>query len=92
MIVKEVEVILLKEPMFESIVSDTWAALCVGALFWFNYNYIDGSYLVNTLILVLIALKIGAIYKGNKRYTIEEARAHLDDLEESVNKRPKEKE
>lgn len=88
MITTKLEIMILKEPMLQSIVADTWGYSALAALFWFNYSFIDGSYFVNTLILLMIGLKIGRIWRGQKRYTIEEARAHLDGLEESVNKRP----
>lgn len=89
MITTKLEIMILKEPLLQSIISDTWGYSALAALFWFNYNFIDGSYFVNTLILTMIGLKIGRIYKGQKRYTIEEARVRLDELEESVTTRPK---
>jgi len=43
-----------RESVFESIVNDIFSLGLVGFLFWFNYNFIGNSYLVNFIIMFLI--------------------------------------
>jgi hypothetical protein len=79
---KTKELIVLKETMFESMWADTWGYGTLGILFWFNYNYIGGSYVVNTIILGMIALKLGKMVSSYKTYTIDEAIQKLEALKE----------
>jgi len=72
------EMIILKEPMMDSIVADVVGYGVLWFSFWFNYNYIGGSYLVNAIILIVAVIKILKIINPKKRYSIDEA---IDQLE-----------
>ncbi len=60
------KIILKKETVLQSIVSDFFSMITLGGLFWFNYQFIGGSYFVNFVILVLF-LVISIKYAGNDR-------------------------
>ena len=72
--------LILKETMWESIIADALGYATVGALFWFNYNFIGGSYIVNIIILLMMGFKIGKLFKPTKEYTIDEAIKHLEGM------------
>lgn len=74
------EILVLKETMIESIIADTYGYFMVGLLFWFNYNFIGGSYVVNVIILIMIAIKFGKIFKSYKTYSVDEVIHILEEL------------
>ena len=43
-----------RESTLQSIVNDILSLGAVGFLFWFNYNFIGNSYLVNFIIMLLV--------------------------------------
>ena len=47
-----------KESLINSIIKDTFSFIILGALFWFNYKVIGGSYFVNFLIILLSLIYI----------------------------------
>lgn len=59
-------IIIKRESIFQSIVCDTYSFMILGALFYFNYKFIGGSYFVNFLIILLIILKLFASIKSDK--------------------------
>lgn len=69
---KTVMITIKKESVFESIFKDTFSFAILGALFYFNYHFIGGSYFVNFLILALIVIYLvnfaqsGRLRKFNK--------------------------
>jgi len=81
-------VLVLKETMIESMIADAWGYATLGLLFWFNYNYIGGSYMVNTIILIMMAVKIGKIWKGQKHYSIDEVIEILEELKPPTGDKP----
>jgi hypothetical protein len=63
----------VKETTSQSIITDTYSTICLLFMFWFNYNFIGGSYIVNFLILVVIILKVvGSFKKIHKFKTKDE--------------------
>lgn len=79
----KIEIIWLEQSAIQSVISDIISITLVGFLFWFNYNFIGGSYIVNFIVLTLIVVKVVAFMKNKKRHTIQEARKYLDELENS---------
>lgn len=55
-----------RETVLQSIICDIVSFVVLGAFFWFNYNYIGGSYFVNFLILLLCIIKIAGATKSDK--------------------------
>lgn len=45
-------VFLIRQSLFHSILADLYTFCSLGVAFWWNYKYINGSYLVNFLILL----------------------------------------
>ncbi len=63
------EVRIRRESLFQSIVNDVFSLGFVTLLFWFNYNFIGGSYLVNFIIMVIMFLyicKLAIKFKNNE--------------------------
>ena len=54
------------ETVLQSIICDIVSFAVLGALFWFNYNYIGGSFFVNFLIILLCLMKIITTSKSDK--------------------------
>ena len=52
------KIIINKEKYLTSLAKDFTSLGTLGFLFWFNYNFIGGSYIVNFLILMGILLYI----------------------------------
>ena len=77
---KTTEIFVLKETMWQSMFADAWGYGTLGLLFWFNHNYIGGSYIVNTIILILVAIKLGKMISPKKKYTIDEVIKRLQEL------------
>ena len=48
------QITIRKETLLKSILSDIFTFGCIGFLFWFNYSFIGGSYLVNAIIMFMI--------------------------------------
>lgn len=67
---EEKVIIITRESIMQSIVSDIFSFVSLGGFFWFNYNFIGNSKFVNFLILLLIMCKaIGAMDSKNiKKY------------------------
>lgn len=47
-----------REKIASSIIKDTYSFIILGFFFWFNYNFIGGSYLVNFLVLLCCFTRI----------------------------------
>lgn len=54
------------ETVLQSIVCDVVSFSVLGVLFWFNYNFIGGSYFVNFLIILLCIIRLMASTKSDK--------------------------
>lgn len=52
-----------KESLLSSILKDTFSFIILGALFWFNYKVIGGSYFANFLIIFLSLIYIIKSFK-----------------------------
>lgn len=59
-----------QETLLKSILSDTFSILALAFLFWFNYHFIGGSYIVNFLILLGIILYLSKVFEY-KKYMID---------------------
>jgi hypothetical protein len=44
--------IITRESVISSIIKDTYSFLILGFFFWFNYRFIGGSYIINSIILL----------------------------------------
>tara|TARA_R110000772_G_scaffold140171_3_gene249338 strand:+ start:107 stop:385 length:279 start_codon:yes stop_codon:yes gene_type:complete len=63
--IPRVSIIIRRESIFQSVVCDTYSFIILGALFYFNYKFINGSYFVNFLIIILIILRLCATTKSD---------------------------
>tara|TARA_R110002126_G_scaffold46379_5_gene130597 strand:+ start:605 stop:892 length:288 start_codon:yes stop_codon:yes gene_type:complete len=61
---QDISITINQESYFSSLAKDLTSLGSLGFLFWFNYNFIGGSYLVNFLILCMIFLYICKIHKS----------------------------
>ena len=59
-----------KETFFISILKDTFSLGMLGALFWFNYQVIGGSYFVNFLIIFLSLIYLAKAFKKDSHLKI----------------------
>jgi hypothetical protein len=55
---QNISITINQESYLASLAKDATSLAMLGFLFWFNYNFIGGSYLVNFLILCMIFLYI----------------------------------
>ena len=55
---QNISITINQESYLSSLAKDLTSLGSLGFLFWFNYNFIGGSYLVNFLILCMIFLYI----------------------------------
>lgn len=79
--IKQKEFIVMHESLVSSVLSDAWTFGMIGALAWFNYHFIGGSYFVNTLIVIMmIVCSMGAIKQGRKITNREEAIKVIDSI------------
>ena len=63
----ETKAFWVREGLGQSIIADTYSIFTLGLLFWFNHNFIGGSYFVNFLIFLVIVIKlIARISNQNK--------------------------
>ena len=70
-------IIINQETLLKSILSDIFTILALAFLFWFNYHFIGGSYIVNFLILLGIVAYVSKANRlcilligGSKYYSI----------------------
>ena len=63
---EKVKTIILKESLPGSIISDatTFGFICFS--FWFNQSYVNGSYFVNGLLLVMLIIWLFAKHENHK--------------------------
>ena len=61
---QNISITINQEGYFISFAKDLTSLGSLGFLFWFNHNFIGGSYLVNFLILCMIFLYICKIHKS----------------------------
>lgn len=61
---QNISITINQESYLSSLAKDLTSLGTLGFLFWFNHNFIGGSYLVNFLILCMIFLYICKIHKS----------------------------
>ncbi len=77
------KIIIIRNTVWESVRKDISFIVVLLFAFWFNHQFIGGSYVVNVLILIgalITSVQIVAGYK-KRAMTIGEARKELDRLE-----------
>jgi len=62
---QNISITINQESYLTSLAKDLTSLGSLGFLFWFNYNFIGGSYLVNFLILCMIFLYICKIKRSD---------------------------
>jgi hypothetical protein len=64
-----------RESLFESVINDILSIGSIGFLFWFNYNFIGNSYVVNFIIMFLVFFTMAtiktAVNKGDDKRFID---------------------
>jgi hypothetical protein len=72
-------IIIFKESTAQSIARDIVSAAVLLGSVWFNQTYIGGSYLVNTIILVLLMMLMAKLVASEKKefYSGEDAIAFI---------------
>jgi hypothetical protein len=79
----QIKVILLEESVWQSIVKDVVGLATLAALFWFNYEFVGGSYFVNALILGGIVMKIINFTQKQSKMTVKEAKQYLEEISDA---------
>ena len=84
-----------KEKYLTSLAKDFTSLAPLGFLFWFNYNFIGGSYIVNFLILMGILLyivKVNILMAEDQIIYFNVSQDALDKIDSILNEDQKEKE
>jgi len=78
-----------RESLFQSIVNDIFSLGTLGFLFWFNYNFIGNSYLVNFIIMLLLfffIIKTAIIFnKGDDKRFLDYKGVSDEKIEKIIN-------
>lgn len=61
------EFIVIRESLLESILADLVLMWTICFLFWFNYKFIGWSYIVNTIIILMLMSTLSRYYSTKKR-------------------------
>ena len=91
----KIRITINKEKYLTSLAKDFTSLGTLGFLFWFNYNFIGGSYIVNFLIFMLILLyivKINILKEEDQITYFNVSQDALDKINSILNEDQKEKE
>ena len=74
------KIIILQETRREHMIRDTYSVALILFMFWCNYTFIGGSYIVNAFAVVMlgvIGFRRSKAFKESFEYTIEGAQKEL---------------
>jgi hypothetical protein len=74
------KVLLIKEPVWKSVIKDTYTFGCLFAMFYLNHKFCGGSTIINIAILLMI-IPVACSSLRRNSYTIAEAKEELARLE-----------
>lgn len=79
------KIIVIKESIYESIITDIFTFLCIAFLATVNHVYLKGSWLID--LFVIFSVVTGLVnYKKSDRMTVDQAIEHLHKIKEIQNK------
>jgi len=83
------KILVLKESLLQSILSDVFTFACLLFSVWFNFHYCGGSYFLNGVLLVMFILMIMSRVDRNvnKIYTVEDLLKYAEEQKRSQNEK-----